>query len=137
MREWRGGEPGPDGADDGGADDAARAEDQLRRAVEQERHRAAARRFFDAAPLYRVDFEEDGTVSLRKKSYEFWPDRPPAACTRWRVLSSHPDLEGAERRLRHIASPPVYYDARGRLAPAPAAAEGERRRPTGPDDAPG
>ncbi|GAA0579864.1 hypothetical protein GCM10009416_17850 [Craurococcus roseus] len=135
MREWRGEEP--DRAEGNAAADAADAADQLRRAVEQERHRAAARRFFDAAPLYRVDFEEDGTVSLRKKSYEFWPDRPPAACTRWRVLSTHPDLEGAERRLRHIASPPVYYDERGRLAPAPAAAERERRRPTGPDDAPG
>ena len=95
------------------------AEEQLRRALEQERHRLAARRFFDAAPLYRVQFDEDGTVSLRKKSYDYWPARPPSAATRWRVLSTHRDLEDAERRLRHITSPHVYYDERGRLAQAP------------------
>ncbi len=101
------------------ADDGYDADEQLGRAIERERHRAAARRFFETAPLYRVDFEEDGTVSLRKKSYEFWPDHPAASCTRWRVLSTHPDLEHAERRLRHVTSPPVHYDERGRLAQAP------------------
>lgn len=132
MREWHDEEPEPERADGVAADEAAGAEDQLRHAIEQERHRAAARRFFEAAPLYRVEFEEDGTVSLRKKSYEFWPDRPPAACIRWRVVSKHPDLEHAERRLRHIATPPVYYDGRGRLAPAPSPDEDERRAPPPP-----
>ena len=130
MPEWGNDHPEPKGdAVDGGGDGGA--EEQLRRALEGERHRAAARRFFEAPPLYRVDFEENGTVSLRKKGYAYWPDRPPAACTRWRVLSTHPDLEGAERRLRHIASPQVYYDERGRLAPAPPAPDEERRRPAG------
>jgi hypothetical protein len=95
------------------------ADEQLRRAIEQERHRAEARRFFEAAPLYRVQFEENGTVSLCRKDYTYWPNRPPAASTRWCVLSNHPDLEHAERRLRHVTSPHVYYDERGRLAKAP------------------
>ena len=43
-----------------------------------------------------------------------------SAATRWRVLSTHRDLEDAERRLRHITSPPVHYDERGRLAQLPA-----------------
>ena len=106
--------------DEGGPGDGYGPEEQLRRALEQERHRLSARRLFDAAPLYRVQFEEDGTVSLRKKSYDYWPVRPPAAATRWRVLSTHRDLEDAERRLRHVTSPPVFYDERGRLAGAPA-----------------
>lgn len=105
--------PGPEGGN-------GTAEDQLRRALDQERHRLAARRFFEAAPLYRVQFEEDGTVTLRKKGFEYWPARPPAAATRWRVLSTHRDLEDAERRLRHVTSPPVHYDERGCLARAPA-----------------
>ena len=107
------------GRDEGGPGDGYDADEQLRRALEQERHRLAARRFFDAAPLYRVEFEGDGTVSLRKKSYDYWPARPPSAATRWRVLSTHRDLEDAERRLRHVTSPHVYYDERGRLARAP------------------
>ena len=60
-------------------------------------------------------------MSLRKKSCDYWPARPPAAATRWRVLSTHVDLDDPERRLRHIASPHVYYDALGRLARAPSA----------------
>ena len=104
--------------DENGPEDGYGPEEQLRRATEQERHRLAARRFFDAAPLYRVQSEEDGTVSLRQKSYDYWPARPPAAATRWRVLSTHRDLEDAERRLRHITSPPVHYEERGRLAQA-------------------
>jgi hypothetical protein len=93
--------------------------DALQAAVRQERHRTAARRLFDAAPLYRVEFEEDGTVSLRRKGYEYWPERPPAAATRWGVVSRHPDLEQAERRLRHLSSPHIYYDEQGQLARAP------------------
>jgi hypothetical protein len=116
MPEWEGDHPGLERAE---AEEGGDAEERLRRALEGERHRAAARRFFETAPLYRVDFEEDGTVSLRKKSYAYWPNRPPADATRWRILSTHPDLEQAERRLRHITSPQVYYDERGRLAQAP------------------
>jgi hypothetical protein len=110
---------GPD-RDENGPEGGYGPEEQLRRAMEQERHRLAARRLFDAAPLYRVQFDEDGTVSLRQKTYEYWPARPPSAATRWRVLSTHRDLEDAERRLRHIASPHVHYDEGGRLARAPA-----------------
>ena len=94
-------------------------EEQLRRAVEQERHRLAARRFFEAAPLYRIEFEENGTVSLRKKRYDYWPNRPPAAATRWCVISTHRNLDEAEGRLRHVTSPHIYYDERGQLAQAP------------------
>jgi len=118
MPDWADDHPWPERAE---AEDGDGADEQLRRALEGERHRAAARRFFEAAPLYRVQFEEDGTVSLRKKGYSYWPDRPPAASTLWRVLSTHPDLEHAERRLRHVTSPPVYYDERGRLVQAPSA----------------
>jgi hypothetical protein len=119
MPEWGKDHRGPerDEDDPGGG---YGPEEQLRRATEQERHRLAARRFFDAAPLYRVQSEEDGTVSLRQKSYDYWPARPPAAATRWRVLSTHGDLEDAERRLRPIASPRIHYDERGRLAQVPA-----------------
>src|SRR3712207_3777764 len=66
MPDWGDDHPGRERAEAEGDRDA---DEQLRRALEGERHRAAARRFFEAAPLYRVDFEEDGTVSLRKKSY--------------------------------------------------------------------
>ena len=110
--------PGPE-RDDDATEDGHDAEEQLRRAVEQERHRLAARRFFEAAPFYRVQFEPNGTVSLRRKDYNYWPNRPPAAATRWRVISTHRDLDEAERRLRFITSPHVYYDEDGRLAQAP------------------
>jgi hypothetical protein len=106
--------------DENGPEDGYGLEEQLRRALEQERHRLAARRFFDAAPLYRVQFEADGTVSLRQKSYDYWPARPPSSATRWRVLSTHRDLDEAERRLRLITSLPVHYDGRGRLTQMPA-----------------
>jgi hypothetical protein len=95
------------------------AGEQLRRALEQERHLREARRRYEEAPLYRIRGEEDGTVSLSKKGYSYWPNRPPAAATQWCVLSKHPDWEAAERRLLRIASPPAYYDERGRLAQAP------------------
>lgn len=132
MPEWGSDDPAP--GRDGGEDEEAGhgAEEQLRRALEQERHRAAARRFFEAAPLYRVDPEDNGTVSLRKKDYAYWPNRPAAAATRWNVLSTHPDLEGAERRLRHITSPRIYYDERGQLARAPTPTEEERAVPRNP-----
>ena len=125
MPEWEIDHPGRERPE---AENGDGAEEQLRRAVEGERHRAAARRFFEAAPLYRVDFEEDGTVSLRKKNYDYWPNRPPADATRWKRISIHQSLEQAEQRLRHITSPHVYYDERGRLARAPEPSEAERQR---------
>ena len=111
----------PERAENGPEDDGHDAAKQLRRAVEQERHRLEARRYFDAAPFYRVRFEENGTVTLCAKRYDYWPNRPPAAATRWRTVSNHPDLEQAERRIRRITSPPVYYDERGCLVRARAA----------------
>lgn len=114
-----------------GPEDAGGADDQLRRALEQERHRRDARRFFEEAPLFRVQFEENGTVTLCKKEYKYWPGRPCAASTAWRPVSSHPDLEGAERRLRHITAPHVYYDERGRLAQAPSASGPDEAAPQG------
>jgi hypothetical protein len=81
-----------------------------------------ARRLYRAAPRYRVQFEADGTVSLCEKRYRHRPERPAAAATCWPVRSRHPDLDDAERRLRHISTPPIYYDERGRpvLVPPPA-----------------
>jgi hypothetical protein len=118
MGAWGNDYPEPE-RDEDGPEDGYGADEQLRRALEQERHRTDARRFFEAAPLYRVQFEQDGTVSLCRKDYRYWPNRPPTAATEWRAISNHEDLEQAERRLRHITSPHVYYDERGRLAPAP------------------
>src|SRR3954464_10844908 len=89
-------------------DDGYDAGEQLRRALEQERHLREARRRFEVAPLYRIRGEEDGTVSLCKKGYRYWPNRSPAAATQWCILSKHPDWEAAERRLQRIASPPAY-----------------------------
>ena len=77
-----------------------------------------ARRFFEAAPTYRMQFEDDGTVSLRRKEFAASRLRDRAAsATVWRILSAHPTLEEAERRLRHVTSPPVHYDLRGRVMP--------------------
>lgn len=103
----------------GDAEGGYGAEEQLSRALEQERHQREARRFFEDAPLYRTQNEDNGTVSLCRKTYAYWPNRAPAAATVWRPISNHPDLEGAERRLRHVTSPHVYYDGQGRLARAP------------------
>lgn len=108
-------------------------EDERARRGASERHLRAASEFFEAAPPFRVQFELDGTVSLCRKHYDYWPNRPPADATRWKRISIHQSLEQAEQRLRHITSPHVYYDDRGRLAQAPAAGEEELRRPTAPD----
>ncbi|HZF78023.1 MAG TPA: hypothetical protein VE033_19560 [Acetobacteraceae bacterium] len=97
--------------------DPAEAEAERRRAA-WEALLAEARRFFEAAPPYRIQFEDDGMVSLRRK--EFAASRlrdQAAAATVWRILSAHPTLEEAERRLRHVTSPPVHYDLRGRVMP--------------------
>ena len=102
----------PEPEPDGGGEPARRAA--------RERHLRAADEFFEAAPPFRVQFEPDGTVSLCRKHYDYWPNRPPADATKWKRISIHQSLEQAEQRLRHITSPHVYYDERGRLAQAPA-----------------
>jgi hypothetical protein len=82
-------------------------------------HRQEARRFYLAAPSFRIQFETDGAVSLCMKRYEYWEQLAPEDATEWHPISRHKDLEEAERRLRHVCSSPVYYDAEGRLARAP------------------
>ncbi len=106
-------------------------EGPARRAARQ-RHLRAARDFFETAPPFRVQSEPDGTVSLRRKRYDYWPNRPPPDATRWERISIHQSLEQAEQRLRHMTSPHVYYDGRGRLTRAPAAPAGEGEG--GPED---
>ena len=102
------------------------AGEQLRRALEQERHlRAARRRSSSERRSTASGGEEDGTVSLCKKGYSYWPNRPPTAATRWCILSKHPDWEAAERRLRRITSPPVVLR---RTGPADAGATGSSPR---------
>ena len=51
-------------------------EGPARRAARQ-RHLRAARDFFETAPPFRVQSELDGTVSLCRKRYDYWPNRPP------------------------------------------------------------
>jgi hypothetical protein len=91
----------------------------LARRAEWARLIEEAQRLFEAAPRYRIQFEPDGTVSLREKCFLPSLKAPPSAATVWRILSGHPNLEEAERRLRHITAPPVYYDETGHLARAP------------------
>lgn len=108
----------------GGTEEPAGADPDEEEGDREERERlAAARRYFRAAPPYRIQFEEDGRVSLCRKRYSYWGDDDPAAATRWEVLSCHADREEAERRLRHITEPVTYYDERGRLVPGPAPRE--------------
>ena len=109
----------PEHDHDGEHDDDHDAAAEARRAA-WARLLAEAQRLFDAAPRFRIEFERDGTVSLREKAFRPCMDAPPEAATIWRIVSGHPTLEEAERRLRHITSPPVYYDARGQLARPPA-----------------
>ena len=82
-------------------------------------HRLAARRFYRSAPPYCTQFEDDGSVTLRRKTYEYWEQREPEEATTWEIISRHDDLEEAERRLRFIVSSPVYYDAEGRPVRSP------------------
>lgn len=77
-------------------------------------HRLTARRFYREAPPYCILFENDGSVTLRQKAYEYWEDRDPEEATTWTVLSTHDDLEEAERRLQVICGPSLYYDAEGK-----------------------
>ena len=109
---WRGGDDSrPENG--GGQDDAGDA----RR--DWHRRRDAARGHFAAVPPHRIAFEPDGKVSPSRKRYEFRDDDDPANAALWDVLPRHDDLEEAERRLRHVTSPPVHYDARGRQVPGP------------------
>src|SRR3712207_2976666 len=101
-------------------------EDDRQESEDPERElRLAAKAYYRLAPPYCVRFEKDGRVSLRQKRYEFWEKPDPAAATHWDVISYHPDLEDAERRLRHITSQPVYYDRHGRVTHPPDEPEGE------------
>jgi len=84
-----------DGEHDDDHDDAAA---EARRAA-WARLLAEAQRLFDAAPRFRIEFERDGTVSLREKAFRPCMDAPPEAATIWRIVSGHPTLEEAERRL--------------------------------------
>ena len=114
----RGGEeewPGPEHRDAAAASPEQETEEER---AERERL-DAARRHFRAAPPYCIRFEPDGRVSLRRKHFSPWGKPDPAAATVWKLLSLHADLEEAERRLRHITSPAVYYDAHGQVAAGP------------------
>ena len=85
---------------------------------EERERRHAARRFFRAAPPYRIAFDDAGKAVLGEKFYEYWPNLEPEAATTWRAISRHDNLEEAERRLRLICGGPVFYDAEGRVASA-------------------
>ncbi|MGE4049097.1 MAG: hypothetical protein AB7F35_29920 [Acetobacteraceae bacterium] len=82
-------------------------------------HRLAARRFYRAAPPYCIQPEANGTVSLRQKTYEYYPEREPEEATSYVVISTHDCLDEAERRLRLITGPAIYYDAEGRPTKPP------------------
>jgi hypothetical protein len=58
-------------------------------------------------------------VTLRQKSYEHSDTDDPEDATSWVVISTHEDLEKAERRLRLICGPPLYYDAEGKPVKPP------------------
>jgi len=83
--------------------------------IEDRARRHAARDFYRSAPPYCITFAEDGAVQLCQKEYEYWPNRSPEEATTWRILSSHDNLEEAERRLKLIIGGPIYYDAEGRV----------------------
>src|SRR5215213_5358228 len=107
-----------------------RRDDEGKAVKDQERAlRRAARAHFRSVPPYCIRPELEGDFTLRRKRYEFWGDPDPAAATHWDVLSRHRDFEEAERKLRLIASAPVYYDKRGRLASSPALPEDNWRVP--------
>jgi len=91
-----------------------------REPVDEDReHRLVARRFYRAAPPYCIQPEDHGTVTLRRKEYEYFPELEPEDATTYRVISTHECLDEAERRLRLIVGPPVYCDAEGRPAKPP------------------
>lgn len=122
--EWR--------EDDDARPERSPEDDALAAVAEQDRAIRAAHDYFRAVPPYRVTFEETGKVCLSRKHYEFWQGDEPADATHWVVVSRHANLEEAERRVRLITSPPVYYDARGQLAQGPPLPEPTYNMP--PDD---
>jgi hypothetical protein len=85
--------------------------------------RLAARQYYRAAPPYCIRGEDNGSFTLRRKRYEYFEERAPEEATSYRVISSHDDMEEAERRLRLIVGSTVYYDAEGRPTKAPKAAK--------------
>ena len=95
-------------------------------------HRLEARRFYRAAPPYCIRFEDNGTVTLRRKDYDYYEDRDPELATIWKIISTHAELDGAERRLRMICSSSLYYDAEGKPAKSPRKAK--PRWPMPPSD---
>jgi hypothetical protein len=104
-------------------------------AVDEDRaRRLAARRFYREAPPYCIRFEDNGTVTLRRKRYEYWDKQEPEEATTWPVLSTHDDLEEAERRLRLICSASIYYDAEGRPTKPPRSAKPRWGMPPPDDD---
>lgn len=96
--------------------------------------RLAARRFYREAPPYCIRFEDNGAVTLRQKSYEYWENREPEKATTWIVISTHDDIEEAERRLRLICSASVYYDAEDRPAKPPGRSKPRWEMPPSDDE---
>jgi hypothetical protein len=110
-----------------------RAEPEPRPTVDDDTgRRIAARRFYRAAPPYLIEFEDNGTVALKRKTYEYWDTHDPEDATTWITISTHDDLEEAERRLRLICGPSIYYDADGKPMKAPRKAK--PRWPSAPAD---
>jgi hypothetical protein len=89
--------------------------------------RLTARQFYRAAPPYCIQFENNGCVTLRQKRYEYWENLEPEEATTWITISTHENLEEAERRLRLICTTPVFYDAEGKPTKPP-----RRTRPRWP-----
>ncbi len=85
------------------------------------KHRRAARRFHRAAPPYSIFFEDDGRVTLRRKRYEYWEYRSPEEATTWTIISTHDNVDEAQRRLRLICCAPLFYDDAGRPTKPPEA----------------
>ena len=94
--------------------------------------RVAARRFYRAAPPYLIEFEDSGSVALKRKTYEFWDTGDPEDATTWVTISTHDDLEDAERRLRHICGPAFFMISEGKPAKPPRKAKA--RWPSCPPD---
>ncbi len=96
--------------------------------------RLAARRFYREAPPYCIRFEDDGTVSLRRKRYEYWDEQDPEHATTWIPISTHENLEEAERRLRLICSAAIYYDDEGKPVQPPQAINSKWSVPPADDE---
>ncbi|RAI60655.1 hypothetical protein [Roseicella frigidaeris] len=79
----------------------------------------AARDYFEIVPPFCIQAEEDGSYTLHRKAFQFTAHGGAAAATLWVPVSRHPDLEEAERRLRHVCGPKLYYDGKGRITGAP------------------